>query len=159
MPDGSEIQKTFSRDASGRGKRIHGLDLPWVRGAAPPSGPRRPLDGTRCLRRSLASDRAHAPRSGLGTPKTGSQRGIEAQSQAKGETNVLFLLRKLANAEDKLRRWSDNADTTAQQSLIESVEELESFMSPGQPYSATAKCAIMALRGSYTVADLVLHSS
>ena len=67
--------------------------------------------------------------------------------------------RKLANAEDKLRRWGDNADTTAQQSLIEAVEELKSFMSPGQPYSATAKCAIMALRGSYTVADLVLHSS
>lgn len=66
---------------------------------------------------------------------------------------------KLDQAEDRLRRWRDNADTTAQQSLVETVEELRGFMSPEQPYSATAKCAIMALSGSYPVAELVLHAS
>ena len=66
---------------------------------------------------------------------------------------------KMAQAEEKLRRWRDNADMTAQQSLMEEVEELKKFTSPERPYSAAAKCAIMALRGSYTVAELVLHSS
>jgi len=45
---------------------------------------------------------------------------------------------------------------TAQQALLEKVEELMESMSPRQPYAAAAKCAIMALRGSYTVAPFVL---
>jgi len=65
--------------------------------------------------------------------------------------------RKLAQAEEKLRRLRDHADMTARQSLEEQVRELKEFMAPEQPYSATAKCAIMALRGSYPVAELVLH--
>ncbi len=65
--------------------------------------------------------------------------------------------RKLAQAEEKLHRWGHNADMTAQQSLVEQVEELKEYMLPERPYSAAAKCAIMALRGAYTVADLVLH--
>lgn len=67
--------------------------------------------------------------------------------------------RKLAQAEEKLRRLRDHADMTAQQTLAEDVRELQEFMAPEQPYSAAAKCAIMALRGSYPVADLVLHGS
>ena len=67
--------------------------------------------------------------------------------------------RKLAQAEEKLRRLRENADMTAQQSLAEDVRELREFMSPEQPYSAAAKCAIMALRGSYPVAELVLLGS
>jgi len=68
-----------------------------------------------------------------------------------------LLLLKLDQAEERLRRWGDRADITAQQSLVEEVEELREFMAPEQPYSATARCAIMALRGSYPVAELVLH--
>jgi uncharacterized protein (TIGR02646 family) len=67
--------------------------------------------------------------------------------------------RKLAQAEDKLCRLRHHADMTAQQTLAEEVCELQEFMAPEQPYSAAAKCAIMALRGSYPVADLVLHGS
>jgi uncharacterized protein (TIGR02646 family) len=63
---------------------------------------------------------------------------------------------KLDQAEEKLRRLRDNADMTAQQSLGESVEELRKFMSPEKPYSAAAKCALMALRGSYAVAEFAL---
>jgi uncharacterized protein (TIGR02646 family) len=66
---------------------------------------------------------------------------------------------KLDQAEDKLRRLREKADMTAQQSLGEAVAELRKFMSPEQPYSAAAKCAIMALRGSYPVAEMVLYSS
>jgi hypothetical protein len=66
---------------------------------------------------------------------------------------------KLEQAEDKLRRLRKNADMTAQQSLIEGVEELKGFMSPEQPYSSAAKCALMALRGSYPVAEIVLLGS
>ena len=67
--------------------------------------------------------------------------------------------RKFAQAEERLRRWRDNADMTAQQSLIEEVEELKEFMSPKRLYSAAASCALMALRGSYPVAELVLLGS
>jgi hypothetical protein len=63
---------------------------------------------------------------------------------------------KLDQAEEKLRRLRENADMTAQQSLGEAVEELRKFMSPEKPYSAAAKCALMALRGSYAVAEFVL---
>ncbi len=66
---------------------------------------------------------------------------------------------KLDQAEDKLHRLRENADITAQQSLIEEVEELKELLSPARPYSAVARCAVMALRGSYPVADLVLRSS
>ncbi len=67
--------------------------------------------------------------------------------------------RKIAQADEKLRRWRDNSDMTAQQSLTEEVKELREFMSPEQPYSAAAKCALMALRGSYPVAEMVLLGS
>jgi hypothetical protein len=67
--------------------------------------------------------------------------------------------RKLAQAEEKLHRLREHADMTAQQAWAEDVRELKEFAAPEQPYSATAKCAIMALRGSYPVADLVLHGS
>jgi hypothetical protein len=66
---------------------------------------------------------------------------------------------KLDHAEDKLRRLREKADMTAQQSLIEEIEELKEFMSPERPYSAAAKCALMALRGSYPVAEMVLLGS
>jgi hypothetical protein len=66
---------------------------------------------------------------------------------------------KLDQAEDKLSRLREKADMTAQQSLGEAVAELRKFMSPEQPYSAAAKCAIMALRGSYPVAEMVLLGS
>ena len=66
---------------------------------------------------------------------------------------------KIDQAEDKLRRLREKADMTAQQSLGEVVAELRKFMSPEQPYSVAAKCAIMALRGSYPVAELVLFGS
>jgi hypothetical protein len=66
---------------------------------------------------------------------------------------------KLGQAENKLRRLRENADMTAQQSLIEEVEELKGFMSPERPYSAAAKCALMALHGSHPVAELVLLGS
>jgi guanylate kinase len=64
--------------------------------------------------------------------------------------------RKLAQADEKLRHWRDNADMIAQQSLVEVVEELRKFMLAEQPYSAVAKRAVMALRGSYAVAEFVL---
>ena len=64
--------------------------------------------------------------------------------------------RKLIQAEEKLRRLREYADMTAQQALAEDVRELKEFMAPEQPYSATARCALMALRGSYPVAELVL---
>jgi hypothetical protein len=67
--------------------------------------------------------------------------------------------RKLAQAEEKLRRLREHADMTEQQALAEDVRELKECMAPEQPYSATAKCALMALRGSYPRADLVLHGS
>ena len=67
--------------------------------------------------------------------------------------------RKLAQAEEKLRRLREHADMTAQQALAEDMRELKEFMAPEQPYSAAAKCAIMALRGLYPVAELVLHGS
>ena len=67
--------------------------------------------------------------------------------------------RKLAQAEEKLRRLREYADMTAQQALAEDVRELKECMAPEQPYSAAAKCAIMAHRGLYPVAELVLHGS
>lgn len=48
---------------------------------------------------------------------------------------------------------------TAQQSLIEEVEELKGFMSPEGPYSAAAKGALMAFRGLYPVAEMVFLGS
>jgi len=70
-----------------------------------------------------------------------------------------MIKRKLAQAEEKLRRLRDYADMTARQSLEESMRELREFMAPEQPYSATAKCALRALRGLYPVAALVLLGS
>jgi hypothetical protein len=67
--------------------------------------------------------------------------------------------RKLAQAEEKPRRLREYAGMTAQQALAEDVRELKECMVPEQPYSAAAKCAIMALRGLYPVAELVLHDS
>ena len=67
--------------------------------------------------------------------------------------------RKLAQAEEKLRRLREYADMTAQQALAEDVRELKECIAPEQPYSASAKCAMMALRGLYPVAELVLHGS
>lgn len=67
--------------------------------------------------------------------------------------------RQLTQAEEKLRRLRKHADMTAQQALAEDVRALKEFMAPEQPYSATARCALMALRGLYPVAELVLHGS
>jgi hypothetical protein len=64
--------------------------------------------------------------------------------------------RKLAQVDEKLCHWRDNADMIAQQSLIEEVEELKEFMSPERPYSAAAKYGKKALHGSYPVAEMVL---
>ena len=65
--------------------------------------------------------------------------------------------RKLDQAEEKLRQLRDHADMTARQSLEEHIRELKEFMSSEQRYAAAGKCAIMALRGLYPVAELVLH--
>jgi hypothetical protein len=48
---------------------------------------------------------------------------------------------------------------TAQQALLEKIEELREFMSLEWPFSVTVGRAVIVLRGSYPIAELVLHGS